>query len=133
MSNINRPTILVVNDNFVILDVLTYRLEPFFTVTVTDCGMDAIQVITGQPRNYFDVIMMDINMPMMDGFETISKIKAILAYKRSSGLAKMLSLAKLPSLASKAKKLQRKKSDFIDLLKNSLLDKSKSAPDDLSC
>lgn len=84
VSSIDRPTILVVNDNFVILDVLSYRLEPFFTVTVADCGMAAIEIIKGQPLNYFDVIMMDINMPMMDGFETINKIKAILKAKHSS-------------------------------------------------
>ena len=93
---------MVVNDNFVILDVLTYRLESFFTITIADCGMDAVDIVKGQPRNYFDVILMDINMPMMDGFQAIKKIKDYLNSTRGSGLVKMISIADVPKLGNKS-------------------------------
>ena len=65
---------MIVNDNVVISDVLSFRLEPFFNITVADTGMEAVDVVKNKPRNHFDIILMDINMPMMDGFEAIANI-----------------------------------------------------------
>lgn len=116
ISDSEQPSILVVNENFVILDILSYRLQPYFIVHVADCGMDAIEIVNGRPLNYFDVILMDINMPLMDGFETIEKIKVILQSQYSFCFAKMLSIAELPNLGGKTPSSDPPKLDFLELI-----------------
>ena len=59
----------MVNDNVTIIHVLEDALEDYFSVTVADCGMDALQYIASRPMHFFDVMILDINMPIMDGFE----------------------------------------------------------------
>ena len=53
-------------------------LEDFFNVNTANNGLEALDVVFAKPRNYFDVIVLDINMPIMDGFETCSKINKYL-------------------------------------------------------
>jgi len=102
LSKKEAPTVLIVNDNCLILDVLTYRLESYFDITVVDNGLEAVDIVKNQPRNHFDIILMDINMPMMDGFETIAKIIEYLDEVRGAGLVKMLSIADISSLKSRS-------------------------------
>ena len=54
-------------------------LEDFFNVKTANNGLEALEEVIAKPRNYFDVIVLDINMPIMDGFETCSKINNYLA------------------------------------------------------
>jgi len=70
-----RKQILVVDDEENIRDLLaeTLRLVGFSTVTARG-GVDAIQLVRNQD---FDLILLDVNMPIMDGFETLRKIRAI--------------------------------------------------------
>jgi len=44
-------------------------------VTVANDGHDALQKYTQRGGDYFDVIMMDVNMPGMDGFQAAIKIR----------------------------------------------------------
>lgn len=37
-------------------------------------GLEAFDMVIARPRSYFDAIVLDINMPIMDGFETFEKI-----------------------------------------------------------
>lgn len=69
-----RPKILVVNDNFTILNVITEFLADFFIVISADSGVEALSIVLERPQFYFDVIILDINMPIMDGFELCEKI-----------------------------------------------------------
>lgn len=70
---------MVVNDNFPLLNMLADMLEEFFDVKTANNGFEALDVVFGKPRHFFDAILLDINMPIMDGFETCSKIKKYLA------------------------------------------------------
>ena len=87
-----RPRMLFVNDNATILRVLTEALEDHFKVSVADCGTEALQMIQDKPRNYFDVMVLDINMPIMDGFELCEKIDALI---KGCSLSSMLNLPML--------------------------------------
>jgi CheY-like chemotaxis protein len=42
------------------------------------------------PRNHFDVILLDINMPIMNGFETCEKINK---YIKSSDIMEMVEVS----------------------------------------
>jgi len=69
----------VVNDNFPLLKMLADMLEDFFDVETANNGLEALDVVLAKPRNFFDVIVLDLNMPIMDGFEACSRIKKYLA------------------------------------------------------
>jgi len=77
-SNPKKFTILIVNDNFPLLNMLADMLEEDFNVRTANNGLEALDIVIANPRNYFDVIVLDINMPIMDGFETYEKINKYL-------------------------------------------------------
>lgn len=67
-------TILVVDDNRANRDLLERRLkrDGFAVLTAAD-GAEALEVIHSQP---VDVVLLDIIMPVMDGYETLDRLKA---------------------------------------------------------
>ena len=65
--------ILVVDDNPANLKLLTAILtELGATVTSCDTGMKALEIMDNQR---FDLVLMDIQMPVMDGLETTTRIR----------------------------------------------------------
>lgn len=74
MHHTDSPIILIVDDNPVNLDILFQRLQRTgFKVLITENGMDAIQQAI---RIHPDLILLDIMMPGLDGFETCQRLKA---------------------------------------------------------
>ncbi|KAH6643344.1 hypothetical protein BKA67DRAFT_133271 [Truncatella angustata] len=80
-SHISMPRVLVVDDNPINVKVLCAYLYkhniPRTYVVAAVNGLDAVQQFTqsqtsGQP---FDVLLMDLNMPVKDGFEAITEIR----------------------------------------------------------
>ena len=68
-----RPTILVVDDTPANLSLLSNLLKGQYHITVANNGLKAIELATSKPP---DLVLLDIMMPGMDGYETLSRIKS---------------------------------------------------------
>ena len=64
-----KPRILIANDDTFILQVTQNILMEFFQIEAVENGHQALQHVTTRPVTYFDAIVLDINMPIMDGFQ----------------------------------------------------------------
>jgi two-component system, OmpR family, alkaline phosphatase synthesis response regulator PhoP len=73
-SDLRSSTILVVDDNAQNLELLQAYLEslPCTLVTAAD-GLQALQIVE---RQAIDLILLDVMMPRMSGFEVCKKLKA---------------------------------------------------------
>jgi two-component system response regulator HydG len=68
-------SILIVDDNIGQRKTMSFILERNgYAVTTTDNGPEAISIVG---KNPFDIIFMDIKMPIMNGVETYKEIKKI--------------------------------------------------------
>lgn len=65
--------VLIVDDNTTNLKLAENALKPHFKVTLLVSGEQALKFLT---KNRPDLILLDILMPGMDGFETIQHIKS---------------------------------------------------------
>jgi len=69
----SQPTILIVEDNEVNLLVLQNLLKNYeYSLLIAKDGRKALDVFQ---KNIVDLILMDISMPIMDGFEATGKIR----------------------------------------------------------
>ena len=70
--------VLLVEDNEINMEVATALLEELgLEVIVCRNGKDAVDVVS---RNRFDAVLMDIQMPVMDGYRATSEIRDHLGY-----------------------------------------------------
>lgn len=66
------PHILVIDDEHLVRASLRVLLESHgYTVVTADCGRTGIEAVA---KGVFDVVLCDVFMPEMDGFETIRAI-----------------------------------------------------------
>lgn len=73
----NRPTVLVVEDNPDMLAFVVRQLSKVYMVLTATNGAEALQVLDG---NYVNLVISDVVMPVMDGFELCKTIKSDLNY-----------------------------------------------------
>jgi two-component system, sensor histidine kinase and response regulator len=69
--------ILIADDDFVTAIVLRRTLEPEYRVTIVENGRLAIDALA---QDSFDLTIIDINMPVMDGFEVLKTIRNTPSY-----------------------------------------------------
>lgn len=73
----NRPTVLVVEDNPDMLAFVMRQLSKEYAVLTATNGEEALRVLDG---NYVNLVVSDVVMPVMDGFELCKTIKSDLNY-----------------------------------------------------
>lgn len=73
MGNNDRSHVLVVDDNATNLKLAEQTLKPLYKVTSLLSGEQALKFLS---KNKPDLILLDIKMPGMDGFQTIKAIKS---------------------------------------------------------
>jgi PAS domain S-box-containing protein len=71
---VNSGRLLVVDDDETNRDILRRQLErQGYTITTTGNGQEALRLLA---ESHFDLVLLDIVMPEMNGFETLSILKA---------------------------------------------------------
>ena len=73
----NRPTVLVVEDNPDMLAFVVRQLSKEYAVLSAANGAEALKMLDG---NYVNLVVSDVVMPVMDGFELCKTIKSDLNY-----------------------------------------------------
>jgi signal transduction histidine kinase len=112
VPNTEKPKILVVNDDAASLLALTSLLEQWaeesnYEVLSARSGQDALRQVL---RHDFAVILLDVNMPGMDGFETA---EAIHQRPRSADIPIIFVTAFLADEIDRLKAYQRGAADFL--------------------
>jgi len=75
--------VLIVEDNSVNLMILsTFLKNKHYTFEKAKNGLQALQAVQSHPDGYFDIILMDLQMPVMGGLEATSHIRALEAQRR---------------------------------------------------
>jgi putative two-component system response regulator len=65
-------SILIIDDNLVSLKQISAQLSPAYNVSLAKSGELGLQICAKESP---DLILLDVEMPEMDGFETISRLK----------------------------------------------------------
>jgi signal transduction histidine kinase/CheY-like chemotaxis protein/CHASE3 domain sensor protein len=76
-SRLRGARILVTEDNEINQQIAVELLEGAgATVTVANNGREAVEMLSGPGRPPYDVVLMDLQMPEMDGYQATAKLRA---------------------------------------------------------
>jgi signal transduction histidine kinase/CheY-like chemotaxis protein/CHASE3 domain sensor protein len=76
-SRLRGARILVTEDNEINQQIAVELLEGAgATVTVANNGREAVEMLSGPGRPPYDVVLMDLQMPEMDGYQAAAKLRA---------------------------------------------------------
>lgn len=70
----DRPSILAVDDTPAILQLLQVLLCDDYDVVTVESGVEAVAAFAGKS---FDLVLLDLMMPGIDGFETLNRLKQL--------------------------------------------------------
>ena len=72
MNEAKKNSVLIVDDTIENIKLLSFILKDEYTVYAAKCGQEAIEAAE---KFLPDVILLDILMPQMDGYEVLAKLK----------------------------------------------------------
>ena len=81
LTLLDLPKILLVNDEEYLLSVYSALLQKHFTVTMAKNGLQALHIVSAFPLDHFSAVILDINMPVMDGYRACRLIYDYLTAK----------------------------------------------------
>ncbi len=64
-------------------------IRVYFNVFKAENGLEAYEILKDKPRHYFDAVILDIQMPIMDGFQAGKKM---CEYLNSTNLVSIVSV-----------------------------------------
>ena len=70
---------MVANDDIFLLQMIEGTLEDDFQVEVAENGLQAFELVKKHGRAHYKAIVLDINMPIMDGIDSCNKIHSYLS------------------------------------------------------
>ena len=76
------PKILIVDDSNMLRDMVKYALNEGGYPDVIE-AVDGVDGLEKAKSNLFDLIVSDINMPNMNGFEMISELRKLPTYAKT--------------------------------------------------
>lgn len=80
-QNIERPRILLAEDNQVNQVVTQKMLRRIgYDCEIAGTGREALQLLHSHPLDYYCAVLMDLQMPDLDGKETVVQIRADVRY-----------------------------------------------------
>lgn len=74
VHDMDRPEILIVDDEPIHLSVLSRLLSPQYVVRVCKTGEDALLAVERGPQP--DMVLLDILMPGIDGYTTLERLRS---------------------------------------------------------
>lgn len=107
MSPISNPKILIVDDNKENVDLLAYFLKPQNYEIIT--AFDGVEALSRVEESKPDIILLDIMLPKMDGFQVCEKIKK----NESTRFIPIIMITALKELKDKIRSLEVGADDFI--------------------
>ncbi len=75
MADQGSPVVLIVEDNKVLIRLAEMKLRKY-PVRIVFAG-DGYEAVTAFKREYFDLILMDVMMPHMNGFDATKQIREL--------------------------------------------------------
>jgi diguanylate cyclase (GGDEF)-like protein len=85
MSSFEGKRVLVVEDNELNREIAWEILSEFgFEIETAEDGIQAVEMVSSVAAGYYDVILMDIQMPYVDGYQTTAEIRKLPDPKRAN-------------------------------------------------
>jgi CheY-like chemotaxis protein len=70
--------LLIVDDNPINQKFLYYSLKKYYEIETANNGLEAVNILN---KDDFDIVLMDLSMPVMDGAEATKKIRESLRFR----------------------------------------------------